>query len=879
MGVQRASLQATHSHQTLPKTPTYLELRAFTQSHLRLLATIPLIPQHRIIHYMGQADSLRLQMAVQGLVLVLTRYPWFALSDVWFEHSDYLRNLWWWLSRDVGTTRLSQHIATLYLGLVPFLPDLRQSAVWYQSLQKVVTTYWQTSSSKSPGSSITQAWALRCWESTPALQSMEMQQWRYSLRSHLRGMQLWALRSLYDQNHRTQTWLQHRKQSLHRDILNLLTDPDPEIHQEIRHIFATPTDLDGFDRWFGRMADERWWVRETAAIVLQRWGKVAIPSLLSRLEHPDNSIQAQSAYVLMGMVSVLETPESQQILARVLAKTSSPSVLSGLVQVVGRLRVLQPTLRRVWARKLETGSRLLRQTMIQQMLRNPGPFRSLIKPALQQELRHADWRWQQQAVLALQKRREVVLLAEVMGQSHRHIRVRGEAIAAMGHMGTKARPYLTQLQQLLESDSWRIRYAAAEAFSRLGVLGNMAIPSLARTISDKNWGVRAASAAALAKMGPSALDVLEPLLQDASARTRVMAVDAIGKMKGSSPRRIRLLGQVLQQDSSVMVRYEAILAMNPMVDMIQRILPTLQKALRDRDWGIRKQAILLLQRGRRIQTFRTLVLSLARQDSSSAVREVAVAALAQLQGVAETSLIQALSDPHWRIRWRVLQTIAQHVAKTGTFSEPLQQAVKQRWTDRVAQVQKAAMFTLLAWRNQGDALWGEAWTSPHSSVRVLAALTRLLRSFDPTAWSIVTTQLFHASLVTRFRTLSAMRSLLPDFLAFFDDCMASSRRKTISGAWCRYVVTLTQRELSDTAASYNWKNLKSWKGPVLWLRLLREVFAMSESSLQPVASQIAQILLRHRLVSRQEMMDLLRHPDTLGWKNWVSCDTWKGQSP
>jgi HEAT repeat protein len=92
----------------------------------------------------------------------------------------------------------------------------------------------------------------------------------------------------------------------------------------------------------------------------------------------------------------------------------------------------------------------------------------------------------------------IPVLRDLLGD--KDVEVRSAAAKALGNLGPKAKPTLSDLVSALKDKSWEVRHSAAEALGKMGPEAERAIPDLKRLLEDENVQVRRAAAEALSSL-------------------------------------------------------------------------------------------------------------------------------------------------------------------------------------------------------------------------------------------------------------------------------------------------------------------------------------------------------------------------------------------
>jgi HEAT repeat protein len=141
-----------------------------------------------------------------------------------------------------------------------------------------------------------------------------------------------------------------------------------------------------------------------------------------------------------------------------------------------------------------------------------------------------------QALAHLGPEAEVAVPALMTTLSDPQPGVRSSAAQALGTIGPAAREAAPLLMQILKGPMPYERQAAAFALGRIG--DARAVGPLQGLLTEADWSGRWIAARALGDLGPSAkeaIPALEMLLSDREERVRLIAAEALKKIKGEEP--------------------------------------------------------------------------------------------------------------------------------------------------------------------------------------------------------------------------------------------------------------------------------------------------------------------------------------------------------
>jgi len=175
-------------------------------------------------------------------------------------------------------------------------------------------------------------------------------------------------------------------------------------------------------------------------------------------------------------------------------------------------------------------------------------------------------------------------LAKAVADEHHG--VREAAVWALGEIGVASKPVVAALASACKDRFWLVREGAVTALGKLGKGALAAIPDLEKAMLDQRDECRRLAAEALARMGPKGAKALggNIYLEEARAALGTMGKDGLPV----------LLEKIKGKDAKDRVR--ALEALGSMGTDAKRASGRLKGLLRDRDGGVRIQAVLTLYR-------------------------------------------------------------------------------------------------------------------------------------------------------------------------------------------------------------------------------------------------------------------------------------------
>jgi HEAT repeat protein len=211
------------------------------------------------------------------------------------------------------------------------------------------------------------------------------------------------------------------------------------------------------------------------------------------------------------------------------------------------------------------------------------------------------------------------------------------AVMAMRELGAVAWPAVPALTRALSDPIVGIRKAAAGALGGIGEAAVSAVPELARALGDPHRFVRSWAAMALFEIGPAAkpaaADLIRMLETDAAnLRGRAWCASALPEIHADVDLAVPALVRALSEDPSEEVRSVAVLSLESYGAEAARRGATeyLIDALRDPHWKVRGNAACALMAMGADAQRAVSPLEGALRDDTTYVRDCATRALAEL---------------------------------------------------------------------------------------------------------------------------------------------------------------------------------------------------------------------------------------------------------
>jgi HEAT repeat protein len=229
----------------------------------------------------------------------------------------------------------------------------------------------------------------------------------------------------------------------------------------------------------------------------------------------------------------------------------------------------------------------------------------------------------------------------------------------------------------------------------MGSAGQAAVPALADAASAKRLEIRQAAVGALGRLDPDtrAFAALHRALKDPDPRLRGSAAFAVSRLSASARPAVADLGQMLLDDRAEEVRRAAAEGLARLGPEAKLALPSLVKALGDKDVDMRRQVALALSKLGPDAKAALPVLKEALADPDRFVRCHAIRALGGLvkeEPAVIGLLASCLKQDTVDVRLAALEELGQ----SGPLAKAAESAVKGALTDNRAVVREAAAEAL-----------------------------------------------------------------------------------------------------------------------------------------------------------------------------------------
>jgi HEAT repeat protein len=477
-----------------------------------------------------------------------------------------------------------------------------------------------------------------------------------------------------------------------------------------------------------------------------------VPSLISRLKHPEE-IERASAAFLLGRLSSDATPAIPALIP--MLGDSSEVVRRASAEALGMIQPSTPEVVTALVSALGDNSERVRITVVTALGRLTPMSIQVGLPALANSLGDPSEAVRRVAMNALRAMGPpaVSTIVSCLGDSRRDVRDAAET--SLHQMGSIAAPeLLNKLGTDAQSD---VRAVIVEILGWSRPLTAKIVTALTNALADQSEIVRVSAANALKASDESAIPVLIGALNNESPSVRKCAVEALGYLSVKEPGVLPSIVRALS-DPSETVRLAAVTTLGPAIslkDVRNTILLALRSALKDSSeqvrlaalksvefWpddkseaavivassdgasSVRKEALIALRIRSRTNTedvgLRVQVFGSALTDVDEDVRLEATEGLfilgANAKGASQ-QLLGALNDTSNKVRSGALEALS----RVDPTSQEAATAIARLLNDNDASVRKSAAYALRLMGGVGAVELAAALKNSDASVRENAA--------------------------------------------------------------------------------------------------------------------------------------------------------------
>ncbi|WP_372368936.1 HEAT repeat domain-containing protein [Candidatus Uabimicrobium sp. HlEnr_7] len=371
------------------------------------------------------------------------------------------------------------------------------------------------------------------------------------------------------------------------------------------------------------------YMRKIAARTLSKIGKNAVETLIETLKTGDRAAKA-FAVIALGNIGH-HAEQAATPLLNVLNTTKDialkENIMHALVSIKAQIKLTMMTLQTFLTAK---EPRLKRTAIV--AIGKMGEVGAVYIPKFLYEAEQSPKELRNTVIIAIAEMGEKALPYIIPFLKNKKMFHREVIAAAIGNMGEEAYKALPFLVSALEKSTGGAQKEIIRAIKNIGKKGAFTIPTLSVFLRHKDWQVRELSAEAIGVMGKNAeiaIPVLLPLLGDVSWPVRNMVSETLAKIGGQTTVfglittlkkpftemrvhaliTLKDLGkeahsavdeilEVLQNDTSIRVRSNAIYALGEIAPRETKVRQVLVKLLNDKNWQVRQAISFVLKKER-----------------------------------------------------------------------------------------------------------------------------------------------------------------------------------------------------------------------------------------------------------------------------------------
>jgi len=398
-------------------------------------------------------------------------------------------------------------------------------------------------------------------------------------------------------------------------------------------------------------------VRASAARGLRSLGhgaKVAVPRLVELLQDRDESVRtaASEAVAAAGPLNGHSTTKLAEGL-----ESRDTVVRAQTAEALGNVGASAEHAAPPLVEALQDGNDVVRAKAVEALGKIGESAAHVAVPGLVKALRDQDSWVSALAAEALGEMggvSEGVVSALVHALKHVNAQVRGNAVETLGKLGSAAVWARSSIERVAADEDGGVRSQAVRALGMLGQPTPSTLRLVRSAITDADPQVRAAAVNAIGAWDlpgeETVLDLL-PLLRDANDQVKVQVAAVLPRLSGATEAVVDGLSHMLAEDDSAMIQGAAALALGRLGAAAVAAGPTLLRAARTGEAGVREQAmraLVMIQPPEATEGF-----TAGLTDPEADVRVVASAGWIKAAAVpveVVPVLIESLRDPETQVR-------------------------------------------------------------------------------------------------------------------------------------------------------------------------------------------------------------------------------------
>jgi HEAT repeat protein len=475
-------------------------------------------------------------------------------------------------------------------------------------------------------------------------------------------------------------------------LVKAMADKDEGVRRKAAYALGRITDdpQQTLTVLFAAFKDSNEDVREAASDAVAKFGKEALPGLMTALKDADPIVRAQAAH---AVTAIGTDARATAPLLRDLLLAKDESYVNAFSQALGKLG-------RDGVPALIEGFKDNRPNVRHACMQGLQAVGADAVPALVDALgdKNVEVRRLSAQVLAplrVGDKMVVTALAYAI-KNDTDDAVRQQCVIALQYLGASGKLAAPALQHALSDPNHQVRQ---QAFYALQNMGENARDGLLKALASKDDAIRINTAALMLQVGVEVnqcLPVLTGALKHENDAVRMQAAHALAQAG-------RELGQLLPffsdglSSKTARVRQQALQGLQMLGGNAKALTPRVVAALKDSDNGVRMQAIHTLQNVAADMSPHLPDLIATYKDGDTGVRANLINLFARAGEKGVVQLAELLRDPDDQVRWQAaaaLQNVGPHLPKVIP-------ALIEATHDKNANVRIYAMYALARAGDEG----------------------------------------------------------------------------------------------------------------------------------------------------------------------------------
>ncbi|HMF17130.1 MAG TPA: HEAT repeat domain-containing protein, partial [Gemmataceae bacterium] len=478
-------------------------------------------------------------------------------------------------------------------------------------------------------------------------------------------------------------------------------------------------------------------VRQAAVEAVSKMGQPAVPALIEALENTDHVVRNHAAQALgeIGADAKAAIPGLKKLmLAEDAAEKGTLNLAADALGKIGKdaIGALNDA--------LKDNRENVRVVSLAALGRVGAPAVPALVDALGDK-RVDVRRMAAQVLMPMRISDKMVVLGLTFALKDQDDQVRNSSYNALQWLGVGAKPAAPHLQKFLSDPNFQTRNFAFHLLRNMGENpAEGMLKALAG--KDETIKINTASVMLLNNVeAAAALPVLLEALSNKNATLRMQAAHALAQTRRETEKVLPILVEGLK-NKDVSVRQQAVQALASMGNLAKEAAPALIDALRDQDINLRQQAVYALRNIQADPEIAVPALAkILKEDANNSVRIAAIQVLSQHGGRGLTHMLEALKDKDAGVRQQAIWALQNVGGDAATIVPVLAKLLKEDKNDnvRVAVVQglwrhgaKAIPVLIGALKDSNttvrqQAVWSLQNVQGGDSAEIVAALKKVMK--------------------------------------------------------------------------------------------------------------------------------------------------------